>query len=433
MVLTRLPYNLALVILSILAALTTGCGQSLFDAHGSARDGGGDDGGDGDVPDTCAAPCLADAGADFDGSAGGKGNHWRYLDDHRNRTWTPMTAGADTQVGAEPGNSFKRCANTSSSDACSALPGALLVSTAGKTSAADPAIEYRVEEARVIRLAVRARVESGAPGHAIRLYRNSREDVLFTLPATAGATVERQITVDALPGDRFLVAAAPDNAGGAVALHVFVSDPRATFPVTCQIAVPFSVAGSMANTVDDLCRGELRSYVNGAPGAFPPLAGPYAEQGDAAYLENTYYEATEPLTSGDALTLQLWVQAESSSVGVGWELSNIDVDLGRGIGLRLDTGGKLVASVVKSTSPLMYAEQSVNIVSPSSWHFVRVVHASDAVSICVDGKKLGGGALTGPLPSSAPVNIGRNVGDAGSYFGGSIDDVRVFLEALPCE
>lgn len=415
--------------------LIAGCGQSLFDAHGSGSGGGkdGGGGGDGDVPDTCPEPCLADAGADFDGSSGGKGDHWRYLDDHRDHTWAAMASSAGKQTGADPDNSFERCVGFSSSDACTALPGALLVSTSGAASAADPAIEYRVAAPRVIRIAVRARVASGGPAHAIRLYRNSREDVLFTLPATADLTTERQITVDAVPGDRFLVAAAPEDAGGAVALHVFVSDPGATFPVTCQLAVPFTVPGSMANAVDDLCRGELRSYVNEMPGSFQLLPGPYAEQGDAAYFENSYYDTAEPLSSGDALTLQLWVQAESSGAGVGWELSNIDADLGHGIGLRLDSGGKLVAAVVKSMSPVMYAEQSVDIAAPSSWHFVRVVHASDAVSICVDGKKLGGGALAGPLTSSAPVNIGRNVGDASSYFGGSIDDVRVFLEALPCE
>ena len=422
--------------------LIAGCGQSLFDSHGGGgRDGGGggDDGGgdgDGDVPDTCAAPCLADAAADFDGSPGGKGDHWRYLDDHRDHTWTAMMTGpSGGRVGADMRNSFKSCADDPSADACKALPGALLVSTAGRSTPADPAIEYRSAEARVIRIAFRAHVAAGGAGHAIRLYRNSREDVLFTLPAAAGTTVEHQVTVDALPGDRFLVAVAPDGAGGAVALHAFVSDARTTFPATCQLAVPFSVPGTMANTVDDLCRGELRSFSSGAPASPSLLPGPYVEQGMAAYLENSHYEAAEPLPLAGAMTVQLWLRTEGSGGPDGWVFSNIDVDIGRGIALRLQISGssKLEVSVVQNTNPITYTGQSAPIATPFGWHFVRVVHASGAVSICVDGVKAGGGALAGPSDSVEPVSIGRRARDAGTYFVGDVDDARVFLEALPCE
>lgn len=433
MVLTQVLRPLSLV---AWIALVAGCGQSLFDAHGEGRDGGST-GGDGDVPDTCQTPCLADAGADFDGSPGGKGDHWRYLDDHRDRTWLPMVADAGAQVGADPGNSFKRCAGFSSSSACEALPGALLVTTAGKTSAADPAIEYRVEEPRVIQIAVRAHVESGGPAHAIRLYRNSREDVLFTLPTVAGATVERQITVDAIPGDRFLIAAAPGDAGGAVALHVFVSDPRKSFPVTCQLAVPFTAQGSSSTTVDDLCRGELQSITTGAPSMPSLLAGPYSELGMGAYLENSYYDAGEPLTAASAMTIQLWLRAEGSMIAGEWVISNINADVGGGLGLQLKIdptdGLVLEASGVKTTNPATYAGPHAPYGTPFEWHFVRVVHASGQIGICVDGERVGGDALAGPVTSSAPVNIGRNASDSGSYLTGDVDDVRVFLEALPCE
>jgi hypothetical protein len=421
----------------LVAAWLAGCGQSLFDSRGGSRDGGGggdDGGGDADVPDSCPAPCLADAAADFDGTAGGKGNHWRYLDDNRNRTWTLMTAAAGAQVGVDARNSFKRCADDPSTAACKALPDALLVSTGGRGSRAEPAIELAAAEARVLRIAIRAHVPLGE--HTIRLYRNSREDVLFTVPAAAGVTIEQQVTVDAVPGDRFLVAISADtDAGGAVALHVFVSDPKTSFPTTCQLAVPFSVMGSMVNTVDDLCRGDLRSFSNGSPAPPAFLAGPYAEQGMAAYLENAHYESTQPLTPGNAMTMQLWVRAEGSPVTDAWVLSNIDIDQGRGIALRLQTENppKLQVSVVATTSPLEYASLDIPFGTPFDWHFVRVVQANNAVSVCVDGKKAGGGALAGPSISVDPMSIARSAGPPLSYFTGDVDDARVFFEALPCE
>jgi allophanate hydrolase subunit 1 len=45
--------------------LLAGCSESLFGAH---RAGHGDD-----VPMACTSLCVADAAADFDGTAGGKG------------------------------------------------------------------------------------------------------------------------------------------------------------------------------------------------------------------------------------------------------------------------------------------------------------------------------------------------------------------------
>src|SRR5690606_31269169 len=103
--------------------------------------------------------------------------------------------------------------------ACGELRGALLVDSSGASP--DPAIEYESPDARVIQLALRAHVTGGP--HRVRLYRNSREDVLFTAAAAPGAAVAHTITLDALPGDRFLVAIEPgDPAGGTAAVHLFV-------------------------------------------------------------------------------------------------------------------------------------------------------------------------------------------------------------------
>jgi len=180
------------------------CSQSLFDAHGPP-------GGDSESA-TCKAPCIADAAVDFDGSAGGKNQMWRYLDDHRNRTWTAMTSGSTTMTGADPANRITSCAANGGAAACAMLPDALLVSSSGATSAADPAIELTSPAQQVLQLSIEVFMASGAD-QTIRLYRNGRPDALFTGVATAGKPLEQTITVDALAKDRFLVAMAPMAAG----------------------------------------------------------------------------------------------------------------------------------------------------------------------------------------------------------------------------
>ncbi|HEX4420829.1 MAG TPA: hypothetical protein VH165_23095, partial [Kofleriaceae bacterium] len=189
-------------------ALLGACSSSLFDdgSHKTTTGGGGgddDDGGGGPVRD-CKAPCFADGAGDFNGTPGGATGHWRYLDDHRDRTWTPMTASAATMMtGADPGNHITTCAANPSAAACAGLPGALLVSSAGATSMADPALELTTPTSQVMQLSIHAFIPGGGNDQQIRIYRNSREDVLFTGTAAAGTTLDQAVTFDALAGDRF--------------------------------------------------------------------------------------------------------------------------------------------------------------------------------------------------------------------------------------
>ena len=77
---------MVLRLLVILVALT-GCKQSLFDSHGGDDDDS-DGGGDGSIASSCPAPCLGDGGGAFDGIAMGSDMHWRYLEDHKDHTWS---------------------------------------------------------------------------------------------------------------------------------------------------------------------------------------------------------------------------------------------------------------------------------------------------------------------------------------------------------
>lgn len=422
------------------------CDQSLFDARGPRTDGGpGDGGGDADVPTTCpAGSCLADAAADFDGSPGGIGDRWRYFEDKRDRTWARMTITADDAViGAEPGNALRKCAG--SSPACQALPGALLVSSSGL--GADPALQYTSPDAAVIQLALRVRVPSGAD-QTVRLYRNSREDVLFTATAAAGATVAHAIEVDALPGDRFLLALQPGEAPGvAAAVHFFVIDARRAFPSTCQLAASFAVAAGVV--VDDLCTTrDLTSKVDGGPDVEPVLlgsGGPFAEQGDyLRLLPGQYLRAPdEPklARSGGPVTIQFWVRLDDTSAGLTrYALSDADYDINGGgssvaffrsgleVKLQLDADGEQGAPVTPAFKDISYPDGG-------AWHFLRLVDAPGRLTLCIDG------ALATTMDvandradSSQPLYLGKlaEYQSTTAVFDGALDDVRVFSGALPC-
>jgi Concanavalin A-like lectin/glucanases superfamily len=428
--------------LTLGALVLVGCGQSLFDAHGADDDNGG--GGDDDgtkVPSTCPDPCFADAAGDFDGTAGGASGHWRYLDDHRDRTWTAMTGDATTMSGADAGNHITTCAANPDAPACKALPGALLVSSAGATSPADPAIEVTSTTAQVLQLSVRAYVPSG-DDQAIRIYRNSREDVLFTGTATAGTPFDHAVTLDALPGDRFLVALAPSAKGAAdVGLHVFVNPTGAVFPSACQVAVPFSSAAG--NTVDNLCGGDFTHRLfDGDKDNAPVLAtGPFSELGSAAdFTADNFYRGTSVLDKAHDITLQFWVKLRKFDDDIydSWLVSDLDIDnpTGQGLAVVLRNLDPPTLEVQTCTSGTPNCFRDIAYPADGSWQFVRVVQTNGNINFCLNGvRKANFAAEAGTLQSTFPPNFGNNHqwGPQGAFFDGELDDVRVLTGALPCE
>jgi hypothetical protein len=425
-----------------LAPLAAGCKQSLFDAHGDP----------GATPDgalaalTCPAPCIADAAANFDGTPGGIGGHWRYLEDQRNRTWAAMTASAAAMTGKDPANKITTCKANPTAAACRTLPGALLISAAGATGAADPAIEFTATSNQVIQLDLRALVATGAD-QTIRLYRNSREDVLFTGVANAGAELDHTIKLDALAGDRFLVALAPTAQGATdVGLHLFVSATGASFPSTCQLALAFEAA--TGNTVTAACSGDVFTHAlfEGSTDTPPALsAGPYTELGKGADLiSNNYFRGTLTLDKSGDTTVQLWVKLRSFiDISDAWVFSDMDLNFGGkrgkgGLGIaivnasppRLD-----VATCTDAGNPLMFNDAISPYPAGEAWQFIRVVQAGDAVSVCINGTKVSGMTVPrGLLSSSFAPHLGSNVrwSPQGAFFDGLIDDVRVMTGALPC-
>jgi hypothetical protein len=291
----------------------------------------------------------------------------------------------------------------------------------------------------VIQLAFRVHVSPDSSAHDVRLYRNSREDVLATIPAVPGVTVEHKVIVDALPGDRFLVALAPgDTPGGTAALHVFVSDTTLPFPSTCRFAALFSeIAANNPKAVDNLCGGEVLYFDSSGPNS-PPLGTQpvFPELGSTGYFEgDLYYHGNDLLTRDKEITVQLWALNTRLSDTRSWLFSDADEDVGGGLALELtNLSTKLEVSTVIKTSPATYASASFNYGAPTAWHFVRVIHASDTVTVCLDGARVGSAGLPGPIGSTIYPYLGRNATWETSFgLTGTIDDVRVFHSALPCD
>jgi Concanavalin A-like lectin/glucanases superfamily len=434
---TAAPAGLAAAaVLAAMPMALTGCKASLFD------DGSQVTGPDGPivVGAECPAECLGDAARDFDGTAGGTGNHWRYLDDTRDRSWTAMTPAAGKLTGTNPATTISKCTTSSTATACTQLPGALLISTAGMSANADPALEFAIATKRVVKIGVRAFVPTTAPEQQIRVYRNSREDLLFTGPAAAGTLFEKGVFADVIPGDRILLAVAPASGGATdVGLELFISDVGTTS--SCQVALSFNEASG--NTIPGACGAAFTSYDYLATDTevAPTLGdGPFPELGKAAVIApGKYYKGSQILDKSKDVTIQFWMRVTAvDSIYVGYPFSDLDLDNNGGVSIDIfDSASPKIESLSYTgvgTPP--YAGTFVSYPNSGAWQFIRLVHTQGKVSLCANGKRtLSYDHPEGKLNSGYPPFLGMNVKwpSVGAYFDGAIDDFRVVSMALPCE
>lgn len=444
--------NRFVLVLSI-ALVASGCGKSLFDNGSGGDDSPGGDGGvdsNIDAPPvqtSCETPCLGDASGEFDGSTGGSTGRWRYLDDTRDRAWTPMT-GAMTKTGAGM-NSIAKC-DGSSAGACAALPGALLFTSTGATSTADPAIELTLADAKVVQLSLRVRIPASGREQVVRLYRNSREDVLFTATAMPDTTLEHAIVIDALPGERILFSMAP-TAGGTpnVAVQLYASDTEMVFPLNCQLAARFEPADVTGTRVRNAC-GSTDTLVSmnddvpsGPDVEIAPLlaAGPFAEQGMAAdFIEGRYFDSTVISDHSGDFTWQFWFKFDAFIItSLAFMMSDIDVTNGpAGGGFAVDvyaSGGTLLESIHVTDGTLPTYVGGEAAYPDTAWHFIRLIQRGDDVSVCVDGaRRFGYTVPAGTGTTAKTVRLGRNqFNPQQALLDGQLDDVRVIKGALPCE
>jgi hypothetical protein len=369
--------------------------------------------------------------------------HWRYLDDQRSpqRTWQVMTVGNGELIG-EGSNRITSCALHPDAAACAMLPGALLVSSTGATSGSDPAIEFNAPTDQPLQLSLHAFLPAG-DDQTIRLYRNSREDVLFTGIASAGTPVADEVTVYALPGDRFLVAVAPTGNGAAdVGLQLFITAADKVVPSTCQLALRFDVAPSGDSAADTDCAMTAFSHL-ASTGSLTQLTlapAPFTELGSSGIVPTTTYLhdiANMPvLDYSQDVTVQLWINLATF---VGGGRASIFSDLGAtgpGLELAIVPGAQdmIVATTRTTTSTLVQATGSYPPLG--AWHFLRAVHTAANLRVCVDG------ALAANMDTTPVMAAAQHMPDLGkdlqlpsnqASLDASIDDVRVITGALPCQ
>jgi hypothetical protein len=263
--------------------------------------------------------------------------------------------------------------------------------------------------------------------------------VLFTGMAQPGIALETSVTIDALANDRILFALGASAAVQYVGVQMFVSGTGATFPQTCQVAVPFSAA--MGNGVDNLCGGDFTSEDYNT-GATPPVlaAGPFPEQGMAADIApDKYYKGTNLVLRNADSTVQFWMRHDMFVPSYNaFPFSDIDLDATGGIEvyLRSDTGVIGVETCTGAGNPLTFAGDQMAYPADGKWHFVRVVQKGGLVHMCLDGVKgLSFAAPAGSLASTFRPHMGRNVvwTPSGAFYDGGLDDLRIFTGALPCE
>lgn len=420
------------------------CRQSLFDAHFEGKDASSQSDAERSAQ-MCPAPCLGNSGGDFDGSATGSTGRWRYLDDHRDRTWAQMTALDGGFVGANPANAIRSCAANLSAAACQALPGALLISTAGSSTPADPAIEFTAEANQAIELQLSVHVPAGGIAQTVRVYRNSREDALVTGTAEPNVTLIQWVRLDALAGDRFLVALSPQVAGQPdIAVQLHVVDANVPFPTECQVALSFSTLTD--GTVENACStNKLTVAHDPTPGTPAPELemGPYVQLGQAAKIaQHDYYKASAALDRPADVTLDLWVKLAMLPAGATayvFSERNLDSTAGGGIFVRLvnSQGGQQLEAGTAYTSTGVVNSVHVQFGYPpdQQWHFLRLVHKFDGlIKVCFDGSLKSATMARGALKPNNPLFIGKDAAytSVSASFIGSVDDVRVLNTALPC-
>lgn len=420
---------------ALLLLLLVGCKQSLFDSNsgGDDDDSTVDSGvvGDGMVQQSCGAMCLGDAGANFGDAT------WQYLEDKRDRTWTPMTSSGTDFVGTDPNNKITSCA-MASKPACSTLPGALLMSSAGGTAAADPAIAFTLPAKQVIKLSLRVRVEGNA-AQQVRLYRNSREDSLFTAVAQPGTTLETTMQVDALPSDRFVFALSPaDTRAEDVAVQMFINGTGLPFPQQCMMGVQWNEEQTSGKSLDE-CGGALTYYDDSGQSTTQTAAvhgaGAFTELGTGAAVDfDHYFVADTPVDRSGDVTTQFWLKQSEVGFADCIPFSDSDLDKPGGLEVFLVTNGNFGAGTCNDNVNYTFNDANTTFPQDMGWHFIRVVHTGGQGHLCIDGQHRAAYDIPpAGMTTGQPVYLGRTPYSVNEQLKGGFDDLRIYKGALPCE
>jgi hypothetical protein len=456
-------------------AASAGCKQSLFDSN--VDDPAGDDASvtdfdaaatpdadpnapDGPVfdadpgqPDApsdgppCPTTCKGDAARDYDGTPSGSTGVWRYVSDPRDRTWTQMSAGTymglDAMVGTgDPAPAIVNCRDNPTDALCAGNAHRLLLipSDAGAGNA-DPAVEFTVASTGAFTVSGEFLAQSAAGNHRLRIYRNTRDDMLHDELFPTDTTVRSySVDVEASAQDRLLIAFEPETAGMAVPIgaHIFVSESVGEFPRACGLTLRFESATG-PDLVEDcgFVSYQTEDYNGGSPVVTDAalVAGPIPELGTALRVAADRFARPSGgvMDYSGSFTIQMWAQVVGApspfaTLFADWH----DIPDG---GINFGVGGTsfdaTILHPVDDATSLFFTYPS-----DGNWHFIRIVRnaSKNTYRACVDGQLMASTSFSGlvDITSDTSPYLGRNVVYSPPYFDGAIDDVRVFTRAYPC-
>jgi hypothetical protein len=442
---------------------------------GGATDGGSHDAGprlDGSPLDAgggaCSAPCVGDIVADYSNTQPSGTLGWEYLADDRDPAgvaYAPMVAGSFDDIagwigpeGSPP--AIVSCV-ASASAACAGITDRVLaVPSDPSAGTADAVFSYTATRNETMQLSMTARMPDGASGdELVQLFvsRNSRHDVVFAssfLPTTAPRDFGGAI--DLLEGDRlfFEIRTAPDGAspGAPIGLAGRVSrlleGPGANLE-NCLFAATFDGAEPLQDPCGDAALSDANDGLT--PGMTSVIPSAAAWLGNARMFPGGGYIASSgsPVDYSGDFTIQFWMQYPEPGDFAMTAFSDRTVEAPGGIIISPEemeggAGPMFVGTIYRDPTGVCddgmgfcYAYFRANRPTDSQWHFYRVVRstASNRMSLCIDGREVGGTSVPGDidLTSTYPPHIGRNVVFNPAEFIGALDDVRIFKTALPCE
>jgi hypothetical protein len=430
------------------------CNQSLFDSSPGDKDGGsgGGDGGGGDIDGSvpvsdCPEPCAGDAAADF-GEAQGANDVWFYLRDlgsPNGADYEEMIFGTwgelDAWTNGTEGPAVANCTGQNGSG-CEGLDGfVLLVPGPGDER---PALAFRAPETATYSITGAARIADGGPEDVpvqILFSRAGRHDAV-ALQTIRTSTTEVGIAglVPALEGDEITISIGSDVEFPPIGIRLFftrVDEGADAFPAKCQIAVRFNADDPLV----DRCNGvEVEDLTDGIadpdPGPSTTGPGPSTRLGDArALVEGQYLRVGgAPLDYSGEFTIQFWAKVVNPPFDPGL-YNDWNTDVKGGVAFFTDDESELVdfCYMAHGAEELEQCDQAERPFD-QNWHFWRAVRKGSRYTLCIDGvEKISSPIAAGlNMTSDEAPRLGRNVVYNPAYFDGSIDEVRVFSEALPC-
>jgi hypothetical protein len=298
---------------------------------------------------------------------------------------------------------------------------------------------YRLEGTR----SVGDDAASGLPFDVV-LSRNARLDSFSTenfLTSTTPVPVTGE--VDALADDRLVLTIVPLASTDEPVAFDFTVDLVGTPTGTCQFAATFTDPAVYM----DRCGGVTLDPLFLPPAAQGPQPGPSLNVrygGAGVFTEGQYLDSLgAAMDYTRDFTIQFWGRFDDPQPSFDTiAYSDINTGFPGGVQIVVDFDSsqdqfdiRAAFTYDNGTNPGPIVVLTGRI-PDAGWHFYRFSRDYDAgiISWCVDGVRQAMDATAGQLnmTSDQTPNLGKSSFAGVAYFAGSLDDVRIFRRALPC-